>query len=60
MRPVSLEHSVQTLTLPRPTARIQPKEDQSSPRGHEADAQTLTSLPHTVQGKSEPHHDEAA
>jgi hypothetical protein len=45
--------------LSRPTPRVQPKEDQSSPRGHEADAQSLISLPHAVQGKREPHHDEA-
>ena len=38
---------------------VQPKKDQSSPRGHEADAQTLTGLPHPVQRQREPHHDEA-
>jgi hypothetical protein len=45
--------------LSRPTPCVQPKKDQSSPRGHEADAQTLTGLPHPVQRKREPHHDEA-
>jgi len=45
--------------LPCPTTSIEPEEDQSRPGGHEADAQSLTSLPHSVQGESEPHHEEA-
>ena len=36
--------------LSRPPPCIQPEEDQSSPRAHEADAQSLTSLAHAVQG----------
>jgi hypothetical protein len=32
-------------SLTRPTPCVQPDEDQSSPGGHEADAQTLTGLP---------------
>ena len=44
--------------LSRPTTCIQPEKDQNSPGGHEADAQCLTRLPHTVQGKREPHHGE--
>jgi hypothetical protein len=40
-------------------ACVQPDEDQSSPGGHEADAQTLAGLPHPVQRQRGPHHDEA-
>jgi hypothetical protein len=46
-------------SLSRPNPCVQPEKDQSSPRGHEADAQTLTGLPHSVQRQREPHHDEA-
>jgi hypothetical protein len=44
--------------LSLPTPCIQPEKDQNSPRAHEADAQSLTRLPHAVQGKREPHHGE--
>src|SRR4029077_3027711 len=42
-----------------PASHIQPGEYQSRSYGHEADAHTLPSLPHTVERQGDPHHGKA-